>query len=392
MADDWRTQGRWAGRYGRYWCVLPAMDPPTDYLWGAAPSPVAWSLGLGHSARPMDFNRYWTLPAATDPRAPELPPVLYDAWVHNRLIAARDRYRVANRNDDGGHYPDAFDGPNLVYRVDVPEGTFVLSAYEVNIDERPGTANYRRDYGLIVRSAAGTPPSAAGTATGYGGTDLDERPVLAESRVVAFRTGVYKRFLVRGPAALVVETARHYSFYTNTWGLTLDLADDRPPPYFGTFDDYQRSRTARLDALRQRAAGWTPPAGGRPAVTEAEAVVRLAAELDRLRDWNPAWWATHQRTWDVDLARWYAAHPAVTDPAGRAAALYGAGLFADAEAVDRSAGRVPARDVERSLRWDGHTADNSGTEPQVLAEQVLAGPVPPAGSATPPPAAVTPRP
>jgi RNA polymerase sigma factor (sigma-70 family) len=367
LADDWRTQGRWIGRYGRYWCVLPAIDPPTDYIWGPAPQPVAWSLGLGHSARSKDFNRYWTLEANTDPRASELPPVLYDAWVRNHIIKPEDRYRTANRNDDGAHYPDAYDGPNLVYRLDVPDGTFVLSAYAVNIDETPSNSNYRRDYGMIVRSAAGTAPTAAETGNGMGGTHLDEGTVLAETRVFNFGTGVYKRFLVRGPASLVVELARHNSFYANTAGLMLDLADDRPPPYFGTFADHDRSRGARLESLRGQAASWSPPAEVRPAATEAEAVRRLATELDRLRDWNPAWWATHQRRWAVDLARWYAAHPEVADPAGRAAALYGANLFAAAEAVDHAAGITTARDVEQSLKWDGHTTDNSGTEAAVLA-------------------------
>ena len=36
ISDDWRTQGTWLGRYGRYWACLFAIYPPpdvSDYVW-----------------------------------------------------------------------------------------------------------------------------------------------------------------------------------------------------------------------------------------------------------------------------------------------------------------------------------------------------------------------
>ncbi len=353
LDDDWRTQGEWTGRYGRYWCLLSAIDSDAnsyvDYVWGAAPVPVGWSVGIGHNAPPTEYTRYDAKPVGDDAAAPELPPVLRDARVRNGLIKPGDRTRFATRNDGSLHYPQTYDGPNLVYRLGVPAGTFVLSAYEVNGDERANLPNDRRDYGVVVRSADGTAPTAALPERGTGGTDLDRGPVLAQGRVRDFINGVYKRFLVQGPASLAVTIARDYSYVTTSTGLMLDRADPYPRPYF------------KPPATR-------PAESGVSTATAAGAAAALAAELDRQRQANPAWWAVHHRADDVSLARWYAAHPEVGDPAGRALALYGSDLFAAAEAVDRAAGRRPARDVERSLRWDGHTADNSGTEARVIDE------------------------
>ncbi len=356
LADDWLTQGAWLGRYGRYWCVLPAIDMPKDYVWGAATRPVPWSLGIGHVAPPTEYTRYDSRKPGDDPRALELPPILYDAHVRLGFIKAADRGRFTTRNDGSLHYPQTMDGPNLVYRLDVPAGTFVLSAYEVNGDEHDSPANYRRDFGIVVRSADGTPADAAVPPRGTGGTDLDRGTVLATARVRDFGTGVYKRFLVRGPAALAIEVARDYSFVTTTSGLMLDLADPCPPPFYPP--------TSRPAGTHRQAV---------PSGTEAVWASNLTAELARLRDENPAWWAVHHRPLCVGLAQWYAAHPEAADPADRAAALYGANLFAAAEAVDAAAGRRTARDVERSLKWDGHTNDNSGAESQALIDAGIVG-------------------
>ncbi len=44
ITSDWRTQGTWLGRYGRYWACLFAcgVPGPFDYVWGPS------SVGLEH--------------------------------------------------------------------------------------------------------------------------------------------------------------------------------------------------------------------------------------------------------------------------------------------------------------------------------------------------------
>ncbi len=34
LPDDWRTQGDWLGRYGRYWACCCAICSPQNYVWG----------------------------------------------------------------------------------------------------------------------------------------------------------------------------------------------------------------------------------------------------------------------------------------------------------------------------------------------------------------------
>ena len=85
LDDDWRTEGDWLGRCGRYWaCLCALFDPiPQDYLWGAGWKPVNYNLTMGKAPDPTDSLRYHTEWRYTaDPRVLEMPPT----YLHSRVL------------------------------------------------------------------------------------------------------------------------------------------------------------------------------------------------------------------------------------------------------------------------------------------------------------------
>jgi hypothetical protein len=76
----------------------------------------------------------------------------------------------------------------------------------------------------------------------YDIAEFDRKPELALARASDFYGGVYKRFLVRGPAKLTVQVNRNYSFNTILAGVMLDLVDELPPPYYGRRSNKRKRR------------------------------------------------------------------------------------------------------------------------------------------------------
>ena len=282
-------------------------------------------LSLGENHTPGDVVRAWVQwEYSDDPRVLELPPTYLDSRVGHDLTDRKHGRREAEADDHGEEYPQALDGPHLYATVQVPRGLFYLSLYEFNKDGHLDNNRFR-DYWLSVRPAAGIGPVKQ--------DDFDHQPEWARGRVRDFWGGVWKRFLVRGPATLSVEVNRNHSFNTILPAVMLDLVDEQPAPYFQTVARWQavqkadsRHRQAELRALSVFI----------PARSSSEAADALFKALERARHVHSSWWATDGRGAYLALWRWYGALAVSEDAADRGCFLGAAGNV-----------RVPMRGVRR---------------------------------------------
>lgn len=356
MADDWRTQGDWRGRYGRYYARLHAMNSPHDLVWGAGAQGVPYAARIGEHTRPGDNLRYWVQWNYSDnPRVLEMPTVYFHSRLKKGLTAweaqdpARQKYRrQAEIDDHGEEYPLSHDGPHLYATLTVPRGDFILSLYDFNKDGHDGS-NRLRDYRFSLRPHPANLPLNA--IDGF-----DNWPELASGRIRDFWGGVYKRFLVRGPQTLTVQVNRNYSFNTILAGVFLDAVDETPEPYFPA---------PKITLAQSRAAKTAAPALP-TADNEAATVEQLWRELERVQSENPTWWATEARAVYARLLPWFAAARPETDAQNTPQVLARLGscyyqlcLFEPWEALQKQRGLTTAREIEKSLTWDGKS-DSSG--------------------------------
>ncbi len=363
LADDWRTQGDWLGRYGRYWACLAAFfhPIPQDYLWGAGWEPVDYRLTMGPTHARGDSLRYWLQLRYTDnPRALEMPA----AYLHSRVGRGYTSWGVNRRetevDDHGEAYPLAMNGPNVYATLTVPPGLYYLSLYDFNKDGH-NDDNRNRDYRLSVRAH---PSGPLEDLTGFG-----QQPELAYGRIRDFWGGVYKRFLVRGPLTVSVEVNRNGSLNAILPAVMLDLVDETPAPYFQSVSAWQQAEAGREKERRMRTAGWARQPRVAPAASEAEAARQLFAALQEVRQTHSAWWATEgRRAYAALLRRRAASAPMLS------ACHYQLGQYADWEADQKAAHLTPARAVETALRWDGVTNSYSGLGQEIVTASLQARP------------------
>jgi len=377
LDDDWLTGGDWLGRYGRYWaCLAATFHPiPEDYVWGAGWETVDYKLRMGPHHDPGDSLRYWLQWRYTkDPRVLELPA----AYLHSRVLKGYTTWEVGRReaevDDHGEAYPVTQAGPNVYCTLSVPPGLYYLSLYEFNKDDHdPWGGNRFRDFTLSVRPHGDVPLEDVAA--------FPAQPEWAHGRVRDFWGGVWKRFLVRGPQTLTVEVGRNGSLDTILPAVMLDLVDEDPAPYFQTVDAWKAREARREQERRTLTAQW-PTAVRRfqPAASASEAAGRLFDALEEKRLTNSAWWATEGRRYYAPLLRWYAqpgrrlASSAQTRLSQCLATChYQLGQYAAWEADQKAAHLTTAREVEKSLRWDGVTPSYSGLGYEIVTAH-LAGP------------------
>jgi len=413
LDDDWLTKGDCLGRYGRYWGCWCAICSPKNYEWGAGPEKVEKCAFIGPNCTQGDSLRYWVhWLYTTNPNTLEMPPT----YLHSRVLkgfTTWDLYRrQAEWDDHGEAYPMSKDGPSLYCTLKVPSGLYYLSLYNFNKDGHTGNNRYR-DYRLSVRLYApeGKPrdtsgftgrPSIrihtpeegnSGDISGFAG-----QSELARGRMRDFWPGAYKWFLVRGPIAVAFEVRRNHSFNTNLAGVFLDLVDEYPVPYFHTLEEWQAMKASEAEEVRRLLAEARTPgartARFRPGATAAEAAVRGFEELERTRLWNAAWWATEGVHFYKPLLRWYLAALQEVQPgpvkqelyARAATCYYRLGLYEKWEAGQILLGKTTARQIEKSLRWDGvHDFEGKGYQvvTDYLREHPAAGGPERAGDAVP---------
>jgi hypothetical protein len=330
LADDWRTQGDWLGRYGRYWACCCAICSPLDYLWGAGQEPVQYCPRIGPHCGGGDSLRYWVHWLYTaDRRSLEMPATYLHSRVLKGLTRGDEPRRQAEWDDHGETYPRNHEGPDLCCTLRIPAGLFFLSLYDMNKDGHEG-ANRFRDYQLSIRPHNPTAPL-------QGIDGFEQERELAHARIHDFWGGVWKRFLVRGPAELTIRLARNGSLNAILAAVMLDPLEETPAPYF-----------ASDGAHTARAAESSESVSGEFADPVRAGLARLESDL-----------AEHPTDWAASTGASAPAAEAPTrfPPAPRQTAAvtceYYCNLFADWERGQTACALTPARKIEKALRWDG---------------------------------------
>ena len=196
LSDDWATRGDWVGRYGRELAVLCAMASPADHAFGSEPG-FRVTKRQGPQPGQAEGVRHWIeCLKCDDPRA-----------LYSPKAAPR---RIAEWNDGGYATPTFNEGPDLWVRVTVPKGTFRVSLYELNYNGQVGQSRLRDEL-IEVRFYIDDIEQAH-----------RESPVLARSRVWGFYGGVYKRFIVKGPADYHVRISRNHGSMADLSGVFID--------------------------------------------------------------------------------------------------------------------------------------------------------------------------
>lgn len=371
--DDWLTIGDWLGRYGRYWSCLSAYCSPYDYTWGAGWKPIAYDSNVGPEYLKKDSIRYWVhWLYTTNPNSLEMPL----PYLHSRVLRKATTWDVNRRQSDWDDHGEEYwmlnDGPDIYTNIEIPYGTYYLSLYLFNKDAQYAYNRYR-DYKISIKLHPDYCPLGS-----IG--DFDARPELVNGRVKDFSGGVYKRFVVQGPVQLTIRLDRNNSFNTTLSGLMLDLVDEDPAPYFHTVDEWNVQSEARSSQLRHVLFENI----NKPLPNDEQRLVKqLSVALDYVRYSNPTWWAANKQRFYLPLLRWYRAK---VDQEYRTASLknkvvnkddnyrfvdktyltqlahcyYECNMFEKWEQCGHHLGNVTARDIEKSLRWDGVSAEGEG--------------------------------
>jgi len=263
-------------------------------------------------------------------------------------------------DDHGEGYPDTAEGPSLYCSFRIPAGLFVLSSYNVNDDGHSANGkNMRRDYRVALRTHEKGQPL----------NDilhfLDE-PELATNRSNEFYCGVWKSFLVRGPAELTLEVNRNYSFNTTLNATMLDLVEENAPPYGSTKEQWKKQWDAELLAAKSGIAPVSPDQ------TPAE---KCFGQLEGLLVRNPKEWAKNSpelymlllRTW-VTQAGTSDALKGIVGKAGTCAMRLN--CYPLWEAMTQKLGVSTPRQIENAMRWDGVTKNYIGLEYAKIREVV----------------------
>jgi hypothetical protein len=199
LADDWRTEGDWIGRYGSGYVKLCGMSQG-DQDYSLQPGyQVRLQVGPHHEENAAGPVSVHDDEISTDLRS------LYDPTIGHRRDSQENDF-----SDNEKIYPESYDGPDLWVRVTVPDSVHCLSLYFLNNDAHTVSDAKYRDYDVTI-------------VPDYGDDDnIESETPLARTRVTDFWGGVYKQFLVCGPASYVVRIGRNRSFGTRLQAVFLD--------------------------------------------------------------------------------------------------------------------------------------------------------------------------
>jgi hypothetical protein len=213
LGEDWDTKGDWVGRYGRQYTTLCADRAPLNHDLIADARFTVKAI-LGPHCDHGDRLRYYVTWLKTDN-----PNSLYDPIPGFR--------RQAEWDDHGESYSRTVEGPDIWMAVTVPDGVHRLSFYLFNKDGAAGDNRFR-DYLIEVR------PNARDYSAVMAASPL------AVARVVNFRGGVYKSFVLCGPSTYYVRLNRNNSLNTIVSSVMIDKlsgpsywTDALAPPWMG---------------------------------------------------------------------------------------------------------------------------------------------------------------
>ncbi len=373
ITSDWRTQGSWLGRYGRYWaCLFACIYPPMDYVWSPRSVELDHHEAIGPHHRKNDYVRFhitWLYTAKK--RVLELPGIFMDSRIimYKTTSWKKDR-REAEVNDNGWTYPLTWQGPDLYEYLHIPPGEYTLSLYFFNKDGHSGS-NRNCDYVLSLIPLPKSyhfiifNPRRVNTAS------LADMRGAVQSRVVNFWGGVWKRFLVRGPMKLAIRVARNYSLIAILSGAMLDPLAEHPAPYYFGHRAWQAHEKQRAEFRTRLVAAWhnhtiaRHGSVGRPDVAGGQTwaiktAQRILDILNVLEHRNPAAWSANQRQAYLSVLRWCVAKYGELPQNSTAAAIaqkcyYHLGMFHRWEAVEKAHGILTSRQIEKGLRWNTRT-------------------------------------
>ena len=233
LGDDWTTRGRWIGRYGRRYAVLFAAGAPMHHYVVSDPTYRA-EIRQQPGGDPGDSLRMWVQWAESDD-----PRVLYDPVAGSR--------REAEADDHGEGYASK-GGLGIALTVTVPAGVHEMDLYLVNKDGHEG-GNRLRDYVVTVACGAADGQRASAAPAG-------------RARIAAFWGGVWKRFVVTGPATYRVAIDRNWSLNTIVSGVFFDKLGGPPTRYDGLRSPWLRGFRLgeEVSATREgmRGSAWRP--------------------------------------------------------------------------------------------------------------------------------------
>ncbi len=238
LNDDWRTRGSWIDHYGRMWSLqysMTGLDTGGGYDDVCFLRSDAWA---NTHWRAKEAARHWLVTGwrnSTDPRT------LQDLFHGGRTQASDD--------DHGETYPAAVNGPNLYQTIDLPAGSYILSAYLLNDDAHAGGWNRCRDYVVQVSNTPELAPAIPRIGW-YEKNHIQPAGAFSRSRPTAisrcgnFWGGVYKRFFVRvAPAGIryrglkmgciTICIRRNYSLNAICEGLFIDPLGRLPFLWYG---------------------------------------------------------------------------------------------------------------------------------------------------------------
>ena len=203
LGDDWQTQGDWVGRYGRQYAGLCGFSSPA---WEEEAQEAGYNVsdGIGpHHNKGYDGT--YTFISQKDTPEQRFP--------YSPTLGHRRDAEVNDGSWQGDKYPATYDGPDLWINFTVPAGAHRASFYFVNDDGHEGIVR-QRNYWLELKPDKPT-------------LDAEDRaPALASALVTDFYSGVYKQFLVMGPATFHMKIGRSYSSCTKLQGVFLDRISD----------------------------------------------------------------------------------------------------------------------------------------------------------------------
>jgi len=361
IADDWRTQGTWLGRYGRHWaCLFACCSSPPDFVWSPASTTLSHYEFIGPHHRKNDSVRYWVQWLATaQKRVLELPEIYLDSRVLMHLTTWGVDRRESELDDHGESYPATWQGPGLYVYLRIPSGAYTLSLYFFNKDGHSRKSR-NRDYVVSMLPLAAS--YRIGSALSPNTAQLAKKHGTAQSRVVNFWGGVWKRFLVRGPMKLAIRVAKNYSLNTILQAAMLDPLAEHPAPYYYGYRAWQAHEIQRREFRTQIVARWRneqlsngPPAKtGDNGLASARQIMQIMNVLEHR---NPVAWAANQRLAYLSVLRWCVAGYGAIPKRSAFSAIaekcyYHLGLFHCWEAVEKSRGILTSRQIEKGLRWD----------------------------------------
>jgi hypothetical protein len=203
LGDDWTTQGDGIGRYGRQIYSFPA--------YGASGWPQNYKMavvgGPHRNEKSGGVYTYYHGLGIDSPRVQYIPN-----------SAKRNQGEWNDGSFDRALYPEEWEGPDLWVDVAVPAGVHRVSLYFINYDGQKGN-NRRRDYLLELK------------AKGAKREEMDFAPALARARMAQFFHGVYKHFVVSGPAEYSIKVGHNYSYVTKLSAVFLDRLVGPVPPH-----------------------------------------------------------------------------------------------------------------------------------------------------------------